>query len=76
MHDASSKKTDDAYPFWFLLDGSSTCIALLDLQLHVIGGNAGFAEVFGLEVGTLPGRKIIELVQPRKPGNNGDFSDE
>jgi hypothetical protein len=44
MHDASSKKTDDAYPFWFLLDGSSTCIALLDLQLHVIGGNAGFAE--------------------------------
>jgi DNA-binding CsgD family transcriptional regulator len=62
IHDAPGKQTDEAYPFWLLFDGSSTCIALLDLQLRVVGGNAGFAEVFGIEVGMLPGHKIIELV--------------
>lgn len=60
--DSSIKQTDDACPFWLLFDGSSTCTAQLDLQLRVVGGNAGFAEAFGLEVGTLPGCEIIDLV--------------
>jgi DNA-binding CsgD family transcriptional regulator len=62
MHDPSYRQTDDAHPFWSLFDGSSTCIAQLDLQLRLIGANAGFAELFGLEVGTLPGHTIIGLV--------------
>jgi len=53
---------DSSHPFCSLFDGSSTCIAQLDLQLRIIGGSAGFAGVFGLEVGTLPGHPLTELV--------------
>jgi hypothetical protein len=45
-----------------LFDESSTCIAELDLQLHVIGGNAGFAQAFGLNAGKLPRARFIDLV--------------
>ncbi len=53
---------DSSHPFCSLFDGSSTCIAQLDLQLRIIGGSAGFAGVFGLEVGTLQGHPLTELV--------------
>jgi DNA-binding CsgD family transcriptional regulator len=59
---SSTKQADDAYPFWLLFDESSTCIAQLDLQLRVVGGNAGFIAVFGLDVGTFRGCEIINLV--------------
>ncbi len=59
---APTEKHDDSHPFCSLFDGSSTCIAQLDLQLRIVGGSAGFAEVFGLEVGTLPGHRLTELV--------------
>jgi DNA-binding CsgD family transcriptional regulator len=60
---AALAEMDDGYqPFCSLFDGSSTCIAQLDLQLRIIDGSAGFAEVFGLEVGTLPGHRLTELV--------------
>ena len=62
IHGRSNMQTEDAYPFWLLFDGSSTCIAQLDLQFRVVGGNSGFAEAFGLEIGILPGYGITELV--------------
>jgi hypothetical protein len=59
---SSTKQADDAYPFWLLFDEPSTCIAQLDLQLRVVGGNACFIAVFGLDVGALRGCEIINLV--------------
>jgi DNA-binding NarL/FixJ family response regulator len=32
--------------------------------LHLIGGNAGFADTFGLPVEALPGHALVELVHP------------
>jgi DNA-binding CsgD family transcriptional regulator len=58
----STKPTCDAYPIWLLFDESSTCIAELDLELRVVGGNAGFAHAFGLDVGALQGCEIAGLV--------------
>jgi DNA-binding CsgD family transcriptional regulator len=55
-------QADDARPFWLLFDESSTCIAELDLQLQVIGGNAGFAQAFGLNAGKLPRARFVDLV--------------
>lgn len=52
------------YPLWSLLDSSSTRIAQLDLQLCLLGGNTGFADVFGLPVEALPGHALVELVHP------------
>jgi DNA-binding CsgD family transcriptional regulator len=39
-------------------------IAQLNLQLRLIGGNAGFAEVFGLPAEALAGHALVELVHP------------
>jgi DNA-binding CsgD family transcriptional regulator len=55
---------DDLYPIWSLFDGSSACVAQLDLHLRLIGGNGGFADMFGLPVAALPGRAVTELVHP------------
>ncbi len=57
-----SQHADDARPFWLLFDESRTCIAELDLQLRIIGGNAGFARVFGLNAGKLPRARFLDLV--------------
>jgi len=57
-----TERDDGSHPFCSLFDESSTCIAQLDLQLRITDGSAGFAEVFGLEVGILPGRRLTELV--------------
>jgi PAS domain S-box-containing protein len=58
----SPEQPDDAYPLWALFDNSSARIAQLDLQLRLIGGNAGFAEVFGLSVEELSGLALTDLV--------------
>lgn len=58
----SRVQPEDSHPLWSLFDDSSTCIAQLDLQLRLVGGNAGFAEIFGLTVETLPGRAFVDLV--------------
>jgi DNA-binding CsgD family transcriptional regulator len=60
----SRSQPNDPYPLWSLFDSSSACIAQLDLQLHLIGGNAGFAEMFGLPVESLPGHTLVDLVHP------------
>jgi len=62
LNSSSNKQTDDARLFWLLFDESSTCIAGLDLQLRVIGGNAGFAQTFGLNAEKLPRARFIDLV--------------
>jgi len=64
MDSCSRVQPDDPYPLWSLFDSSSACIAQLDLQLHLIGGNAGFADLFGLAVEALPGYALVELVHP------------
>jgi hypothetical protein len=68
----STAKTDsdpymqpgDPHSLWSLLDNSSVCIAQLDLQLYLIGGNTVFADVFGLPAEALPGLALVELVHP------------
>lgn len=57
-------QADGPYPLWSLLDSSSMRIAQLNLQLRLIGGNAGFAEVFGLPAEALAGHALVELVHP------------
>jgi DNA-binding CsgD family transcriptional regulator len=54
----------DPHPLWSLFDSSSACIAQLDLQLYLTGGNPGFADMFGLPVEMLPGLALVELVHP------------
>jgi DNA-binding CsgD family transcriptional regulator len=54
----------DPYRFWALFDDSSACIAQLDLRLHLIGGNTGFADTFGLPAEALPGCALVDLVHP------------
>jgi DNA-binding CsgD family transcriptional regulator len=64
LSSSPNEQGDDARPFWLLFDESSTCIAELDLQLQVIGGNAGFAQAFGLNAGKLPRARFVDLVHP------------
>jgi DNA-binding CsgD family transcriptional regulator len=59
-----SLQPGDPYPFWVLFDNSSACIAQLNLQLQLTGGNAGFADAFGVPAAALPGRPLIDLVHP------------
>jgi DNA-binding CsgD family transcriptional regulator len=58
----------DPYRLWALFDDSSACIAQLDLESHLIGGNTGFAETFGQPVGALHGRALVDLVHPSVRG--------
>jgi DNA-binding CsgD family transcriptional regulator len=55
-------QSDDPYPLWSLLDSSSTRIAQLNLHLNLIGGNAGFADAFGLPAEALAGHALVDLV--------------
>src|SRR3569833_2319710 len=48
--------------FCSLFDGSSICIAQLDIWLSPVDGNAAFARAFGVEPEALPGRKILDMV--------------
>jgi PAS domain S-box-containing protein len=48
--------------FCSLFDGSSICIAQLDIWLSLVDGNAAFAHAFGVEPEALPGRKFLEMV--------------
>lgn len=48
--------------FCSLFDGSSICIAQLDIWLSLVDGNAAFAHAFGAEPEALPGRKFLEMV--------------
>src|SRR5437016_658290 len=64
MDTYSPEEPEEPYPLWSLLDSSSTRIAQLNLQLCLIGGNAGFAEVFGLPAEALVGHALVELVHP------------
>ncbi len=54
----------DQGTLWSLFESSRTRVAQLNLQLRLIGGNAGFAAAFGLPVEALPGRALVELVHP------------
>lgn len=58
----SRSQPDDPYPLWSLLESSCTRIAQLDLQLNLVGGNAGFADAFGLPVEALQGHALVDLV--------------
>jgi DNA-binding CsgD family transcriptional regulator len=58
------EQPDDECSLWSLLESSRTRVAQLNLQLRLIGGNAGFADAFGLSVEALPGRALVELVHP------------
>lgn len=58
----SCPQPDDPYPLWSLLESSCTRIAQLDLQLNLVGANAGFADAFGLPVDALPGHALVDLV--------------
>jgi DNA-binding CsgD family transcriptional regulator len=62
MDTRSFVECEDSCPLWSLFDDSSTCIAQLDLQLRLIGGNAGFADTFGLSVEAIPGHALVDLV--------------
>jgi DNA-binding CsgD family transcriptional regulator len=64
MDSCSYVQPDDPYPIWSLFDGSSACVAQLDLHLRIIGGNAGFAYMFALPAAALPGQALVELVHP------------
>jgi DNA-binding CsgD family transcriptional regulator len=64
MDTYSPAQPDDQHPLWSLLDSSSTRIAQLSLHLNLIGGNAGFADTFGLPVEALPGHALVDLVHP------------
>lgn len=64
MDSSSRAQPADHYPLWSLFDCSSARIAQLDLQLHIVGGNVGFAGMFGLPVEALPGHPFVELVHP------------
>src|SRR3984957_1321131 len=64
MDSCSRAQPADHYPLWSLFDCSSARIAQLDLQLHIVGGNVGFAGMFGLPVEALPGHALVELVHP------------
>ncbi|MEW1862315.1 helix-turn-helix transcriptional regulator [Streptomyces sp. NBC_00669] len=61
----SFEQADDAYTLWSLFDNSSARIAHLDLELRLMGSNAGFADVFGLSVEELPGVPLVDLVHAR-----------
>lgn len=54
--------SEDLGPFCSLFDGSTICIAQLDIWLSLVDGNAAFARAFGGEPDTLPGRKFLEMV--------------
>jgi DNA-binding CsgD family transcriptional regulator len=58
------EQPDDQCTLWSLFESSRTRVAQLNLQLRLIGGNAGFADAFGLPVEALPGRALVELVHP------------
>lgn len=62
MNIRSCSQSDDPYPLWSLLESSCTRIAQLDLQLNLVGANAGFADAFGLPVDALPGHALVDLV--------------
>ena len=59
-----NEQPDDQCTLWSLFESSRTRVAQLNLQLRLIGGNAGFADAFGLPVEALPGRALVELVHP------------
>jgi PAS domain S-box-containing protein len=48
--------------FCSLFDGSTICIAQLDILLSLVDGNAAFARTFGVEPEELSGRKFLEIV--------------
>jgi DNA-binding CsgD family transcriptional regulator len=54
--------SEDLDPFCSLFDGSTICIARLNIWLSLVDGNAAFARAFGEEPGALPGRKFLEMV--------------
>jgi DNA-binding NarL/FixJ family response regulator len=54
--------SEDLDLFCSLFDGSSICIAQLDIWLSLVDGNAAFAHAFGAEPDALPGRKFLEMV--------------
>ncbi len=62
MNIRSCSRSDDPYPLWSLLESSCTRIAQLDLQLNLVGANAGFADALGLPVDALPGHALVDLV--------------
>ncbi|TJZ96061.1 helix-turn-helix transcriptional regulator [Actinacidiphila oryziradicis] len=60
-----SPEQADEYRLCSLFDNSSARIAHVDLDLRLIGSNAGFADVFGLSVEELPGVALVDLVHAR-----------
>jgi DNA-binding CsgD family transcriptional regulator len=62
MGACSCWQSHDPPSLWSLFDDSSTRIAQLNLQLRLVGGNAGFADVFGLPAEALPGHALVDLV--------------